>query len=254
MQRLLVKIMLPIIMAGSLFACLNFYRDGWNAVSYDGADPWSVIFLTLGNLTVPLLLAVLAAGLAKLLKRDANLWNVWLIAFGSAVPIFAVLYLVTASHGQSHAPDADSDQMRDCPIIADFSSEATTVEIDVEKQYIGKAWRRIDIYETGFSSLDCYLVSPDEMLPGMSQVDVLLAWAEQEGLEQEGVYAVDPPYPHSKMISSRFTDGREVVFEHRIFLFPDSIVLASTSADRRDYPTLQNERFVASLDLKADQE
>lgn len=247
MKPLVLKLVMPFVLGGALFGYLNVYREGWSAVTYGGADPWALFFTALGGVTAPFALALLVGGLVKLFARSTSFLNVWLTVFLIAVAILGFSSFTVARYERTNAETTRANVMQDCRVSADFSNNATMNEIDTSAKYRGKTWRIAEIYEDGFSSLDCYLVAPSEMLGTMSPVDILLAWATQEGLEQEGIFAVETPYPHSKMISSKVVDGREVVFEHRIFLFPDSFVLAATASDRANFPSEQNRNFLASL-------
>lgn len=177
--------------------------------------------------------------------------NVWLTTFLIASVIFAVSFY-TAAHYQRANAQSQSPGIKGCPVSGLFSASATTSPIDVPDPYRGRAWRTIDVYVDGFSSLDCYLVPPTEMLPNMSHIDILLAWANQEDLEQEGIWAVDSPHRHSKMLSKKNIDGRKVIFEHRIFLFEQAFILVTSAADQASFPTEQNQAFLASLALAED--
>lgn len=246
-----LKLLVPFILGGALFGYLSVYREGWAAVTYGGTDPWAIFFTALGGVAAPFVLALLIAGLVKFFARDSSFLNVWLIVFVIAAAILGFSSFTVARYERANAETAQADVMQSCRVSADFSNKATTNEIDTAEKYSGRTWRRIEIYENGFSSLDCYLVTPSDMLGSMSPVDILLAWAAQEGLEQEGIFAIETPYPYSRMVSSKVVEGREVVFEHRIFLFQDSFVLAATASDRINFPSDQNRNFLASLKVTA---
>jgi hypothetical protein len=246
-KTFVLKLVAPFILGGALFGYLDVYRKGWAAATYGGADPWAPFFTALGGVTAPFALALLVAGLVKFFTRRFSFLNVWLTVFLTAVAILGFSSFTVARYKRANAETTQADVMQSCRVSADFSNKASTNEIDSTEKYSGKTWRRIDIYENGFSSLDCYLVAPSGMFGAMSPVDILLAWAAQEGLEQEGIFAIETPYPHSRMVSSKVVEGREVVFEHRIFLFQDSFVLAATASDRVNFPSDQNRNFLASL-------
>ncbi len=249
MKMIMLKFVLPLVLGGATFNGLHIYRDSWNGSISEGPDIWGPLFFGFGAASVPFFVALVVATTAALIKRNVNFLNVWLTTFLIVSAIFSVSFYTAAHYQHANAQGQPSGIIEGCPVSGLFSANATTTPIDVQDPYRGKAWRTIDVYGEGFSSLDCYLVPPAEMLPNMSHIDVLLAWANQEGLEQEGIWAVDSPHPHSKMRSRKAIDGREVIFEHRIFLFEDSFVLVTSAADQTSFPTEQNQAFLASLTL-----
>lgn len=249
MKPFLLKFLLPFLAAAGFFSWLIVYRQGWDAATYGGADPWGLFFGAMGRAFAPTAVALLVAGPVKLFKRDASFSNTWLTVFLVAFAIFAVPNFTVARYERGEALSLQSNAMRDCPISADFTPQARTVEIDPAREHPGRAWRTIDVYSDGFSSLDCYLVAPAEMLGNMTHIDILLAWAAQEGLEQEGIFAVDTPYPHSRMLSRKVVEGREVAFENRIFLFREAFVLTTTAGDPANFPGERNRSFTASISV-----
>lgn len=247
MKHFILKFLLPVLVAGGYFGWLVVYRGDWDAATYFGSDPWGLFFVAMGEAFVPTAVALLAAVPVKLFKRDASVLNTWLTVFLIAFSVFAVSGFTVARYERESALSLKSNAIIDCPITAEFSQQATTVEIDAGEQYRGRAWRTSDVFSDGFSSLDCYLIAPAAMLGDMSHIDFLEAWAAQEGLEQEGIFAVDTPYPHSKMLSRKMVDGREVAFEHRIFLFREAFVLTVTASDPLNFPSERNSAFTASI-------
>lgn len=254
MKNFILKFLLPFFFSGAFFSWLIVYRQGWDAATYGGADPWGLVFEAMGGAFAPTAVALLVAGAVKLFKRDASFLNTWLTVFLIAFAVFAVSNFTVARSERGDALSMRSGAMRNCPISADFTPQARTVEIDETEEFQGRAWRTIDVYADGFSSLDCYLVTPSEMLGDMTHIDVLLAWAAQEGLEQEGIFAVDTPFPHSRMLSRKVVEGREVAFEHRIFLFREAFVLTATAGDPATFPSERNRAFTASITVVAGQD
>jgi hypothetical protein len=49
------------------------------------------------------------------------------------------------------------------------------------------------------------------------------------------------------MLSRKMVDGREVAFEHRIFLFREAFVLTVTASDPLNFPSERNSAFTASI-------
>jgi hypothetical protein len=139
--------------------------------------------------------------------------------------------------------------MRDCPVTAWFTPQARTVEISGVGEHQGRAWRTTDIHSDGFSVLDCYLIPPSQIFGNMSHIDILLTWANQEDLAQEGIFAVRAPYPHSRMLSRKTIEGREVSYEHRLFLFREAFVLTATSGDSANFPSARNRTFTESISV-----
>lgn len=251
MKAIILKFLTPLLLCGAVFTGLHIYRDGWSSSTSAGADIWGLLFYGLGTAAVPFLVALVVAATAALIRRSVNFLNVWLTTFLIASAIFSISFYTVAHYQRANAQGQPLG-IKGCPVSGLFSANATTTPIDIPDPYRGKAWRTIDVYADGFSSLDCYLVSPAEMLPNMSHIDILLAWANQEGLEQEGIWAVDSPHPHSKMRSKKTIDGREVILEHRIFLFEQAFALVTSAADQASFPTEQNQAFLASIALTGD--
>lgn len=249
-----LKFLLPFFFSGAFFGWLIVYRKGWDAATYGGADPWGLFFEAMGGAFAPTAVALMVASPVKLFKRDASFLNTWLAVFLIAFAVFAVSNFTVARYEHGDALSLPSGAMRDCPITADFTPQARTEEIDATEEFKGRAWRTFDVYPEGFSSLDCYLVTPSEMLGDMTHIDILLAWAAQEGLEQEGIFAVHTPYPHSLMLSRKVVEGREVAFEHRIFLFREAFVLTATAGDPATFPSERNRAFTASITVLAGQD
>lgn len=171
-------------------------------------------------------------------------------SFLIAAAVFFVLFCEPAYHQGANAQGYPAIPVEGCPVSGLFSANAITIPIDLQAPYRGKAWRTTDVYDDGFSRSDCYLLSPAEILPNMSHIDILLAWANQEGLEQDGIFAVDYPHPHSKMLARKYIDGREIIIEHRLFLFEDSFALVTTAADQANFPTPRNQAFLDSLEVE----
>ena len=249
MKVFIIKFLVPFLVASALFGWVIAYRKGWDAATYGGADHWGLYFEALGMTAVPTAIALLVAGLTKLFKRDASFLVTWLQVFLIAFAIFALSSLTVARHERSDARSILTTVLAQCPAIADFSSEAEAIEIDTAERSSGKAWRIIDSHDDGLSSLDCFLVPPSEIFGNLTHLEILEGWAAQEGLEQEGIFAVESPHPHSKMLSRKMVDGRDVMFEHRIFLFPNSFALAVTAAESSRFPTKRNCELIASLQV-----
>lgn len=170
--------------------------------------------------------------------------------FTLTIAAITFTFFASTRYDFANAQSVSAGNVDGCPISGQFSIGAITSPIDnMGPQYEGRAWRTRDIHTDGFSRIDCYLIPPNDALAGLSHIDILLAWAEQEGLEQDGIWAVDTPYPHSRMRSRKVVGGREIMFEHRLFLFPNSFVLAVAAADFSGFPSAQNIAFLTGLRL-----
>jgi hypothetical protein len=244
-----LKFLLPLLLACGGFAWLDVYRYGWDTASDGGADPWAIMFTAMGGAAIPALIAIVISTLMKIIRRATSFSNVWVASF---LPIFAIVFALNLIAHQSVRANNIADNSNfenDCPLKGAFSDAAVISKLQTAKELTGKAWRIVEIYPDGYSSLDCYMIRPIDMFGNMSEMDILIWWATQEGLDQEGIFSVDTPYPHSRMLSTKSVAGRAVELEHRLFLFPDAFVLTVTAGDPQDFPNERNKAFSDSLSV-----
>ncbi|MEM1149281.1 MAG: hypothetical protein AAGI03_01820 [Pseudomonadota bacterium] len=82
----------------ALSARLAVIRYGWNELTYGGADPWAVLFYGLGGTAPALGIAVLVAGVRKLLVRSSSFFHAWVVTYVAASGVFACTTYRAATH------------------------------------------------------------------------------------------------------------------------------------------------------------
>jgi len=125
-----LKFLLPFFIAGAFFGWLIVYRQGWDAATYGGSDPWGLVFEAMGGAFAPTAVALLVAGPVKLFKRDASFLNTWLTVFLIAFAVFAVSYFTVARYERANAEEALAPEL----IEILKSSHAETCQVAIRNQ------------------------------------------------------------------------------------------------------------------------
>jgi hypothetical protein len=142
----LLKFLIPLILAVSFFAWQIVDRDGWDAATFEGGDPWAPVFGGLGGASVPMAIALLIAGITRIFSRETSFLNAWLVIFLIAFTIVAITSLTAARKENAHSQEVLSPVIIDVLKSSHLEICRPTIEIQSRDQGFSLSEKKIELF------------------------------------------------------------------------------------------------------------
>jgi hypothetical protein len=264
-----------ILLAAGILASIHVYDVGWSDATYDGYDPWSLFFYGLGAAAWPATVALVWAGLHKMLSRLSHFPTVWLVVFTITTICFSAVSLLTARHDtaltrvraepalmqvQAEPAVPRTSTADPCPISADFVIEPEVIEasIPVGNAEVESLTLR-SIVEGGVVSIECIGAPVETLYPNMTDRDILLNYARFWSVSplensDNGITQQSDPMPHLMLEGTKEIAGTIVRYSYRFFRFPTSFAMVATGVPEGTSNPPDVERFLNSLETAEDRD